>query len=125
MVGIVDVWKGFRFLGTGDGAASSPGGTEPQSYPSEVAIIQWDLSFHTMRGGIDSKDHRFSPRFVGIIVYGRVLDPRVVSYPSRVVLAPRAPTSERSAGGVGVSTLWGGGFNHGDLFLSPFCLNCR
>lgn len=26
---------------------------------------------------------------------------------------------------LGFSTLWGGGFNHGDLFSSPYCLSCR
>ena len=57
------------------------GGTYDQgmrSYPSRVALAlrtpglgsansEWSLSFHTVRGGIDPEDCRFSPRFVEVV----------------------------------------------------------
>ena len=60
LVGVVDVWRDLLFW---DGAISSSGGAGSTN-PNQSAISQrgWDL--HTMRGGIDSEDLRFSPRLV-------------------------------------------------------------
>ena len=35
--------------------------------PGQSAISQWDWGFHTVRAVIDPRDHRFRPRFVGVV----------------------------------------------------------
>ena len=44
------------------------------SYPPQVALTLrtpgWGV--HTVGGGIDLGDHRFRPRFVGVVMYGKI-----------------------------------------------------
>ena len=46
---------------------------EMASYPPRVTLAlrtpRW--SIHTVRGGIDPVDHRFRPRFVGVVDVGK------------------------------------------------------
>ena len=50
----------------GMGPLSSPSAANFK-IPSQSAIGRWRWGFHTMRGGIDLGDHRFRPRFVGVV----------------------------------------------------------
>ena len=53
--------EGFIIRGWG---RTLPGGP---ANPSQQAISQWGWGFHTMRDGIDPGDHRFRPRFDGVV----------------------------------------------------------
>jgi len=76
VVGVVEIWKNCW---SGDGKLYSPGAAGPRwpegrlsphadsMSPSESAISQWGWGFHTVRGYIDPRDHRFSSRVVGIV----------------------------------------------------------
>ena len=37
------------------------------SNPTQSAMSQWVWGFHTVRSGIDQRDRRFRPRFVGVV----------------------------------------------------------
>ena len=68
--------------------------------------------FHTVEGGIDPGDHRFRPRFVGIVdVWKDFSDSGMGPYPPRVALALQTP-------GWGFHTVLGG-IDPGDHCFRP------
>ena len=76
IVGVVEIWNVFK---SGD-ETLSPGAAGPRRCPerelspragsmtlSQLATSQWRWGFHTLRGGIDAGDLRFSPQVVGVV----------------------------------------------------------
>ena len=63
VIGVVDA---RNYLLSGDGTLPSPGGAGFTNL-SQSAIIRWGWGFYTVSGGIDPKDYRFRPRFVGVV----------------------------------------------------------
>ena len=63
LIGVVDARKAICF---DHGIVYSPGAGGFTS-PSQSAISQLGWGFHNVRGGIDPGDHRFRPRFVGVV----------------------------------------------------------
>ena len=72
----------------GGGTSSFPVGASPMN--SQSAISQWSWGFHTIRGGIDPRDHCIRPLCVRFF-YGRISDPGMGPYLPRVALVSRTP----------------------------------
>ena len=60
-------------------------------YPHRVVLAPRTLGwgFHTVGGGTDQGDHRFRPRFVGVVDVWKISDQGMGYYPPRVALALR------------------------------------
>ena len=60
------------------------GGAKTLLILDRETVLIW--GFHTVRRGIDPRDHRFRPRFVGVVGYGRICDSGMGPYSPRVAL---------------------------------------
>ena len=110
---------------SGDGALSSPGGAGFTNL-SQSAIIRWGWGFYTVSGGIDPKDYRFRPRFVGVVDVRNDLwsgDGTLILPGCRWLHEPQ-PVSDQSMG-LGFPHR-AGPYRPGESpFTSPCCRRCR